>query len=84
MLTRSMTTPGTVRSSAHGSRELGTRSNSSAVKFVVVPIWRESTSGEAPLTVTVSWTAATRSVTGKSTLPPTRTTTSERTMVVNP
>ena len=62
MLTRSSVTPGTVRSSAHGSREFGTRLSSSCVKLVAVPIALASMIGDSPVTVTVSCTVATPSV----------------------
>jgi hypothetical protein len=68
MLTRSITIPGTVRRSAHGSRELGMCASSSCVKLVAVPSLCVSTIGDSPLTVTDSWSDATFSENGKSTV----------------
>ena len=84
MLTRSSVTPGTVRSSAHGSREFGTRLSSSCVKLVAVPIAFASTIGDSPVTVTDSCTVATPSVSGSCTLWPTATTTPSRMTARNP
>ena len=67
MLTRSTVTPGTVRSSAHGSREFGTWLSSSCVKLVAVPMAVASTIGDAPVTSTDSCTVATPSVSGSAT-----------------
>ena len=44
-LTRSTSTPGTVRMSAHGSRELGICDSSSLVMVVAVPVRLVSTTG---------------------------------------
>ena len=84
MLTRSTITPGTVRSSAHGSRDVGISLSSSVVKFVPVPVVFGSTIGDSPMTVTVSARAATFNWSGKSTVPPTTTMTFSRTSVPNP
>ena len=69
-LTRSICTPGTVRMNAHGSREFGSFSSSSAVTVVPVPIFLVSITGVAASTVTVSETLATLAVTATSTLTP--------------
>src|SRR5687768_6239209 len=84
MLTRSTVTPGTVRRSAHGSREVGMRDNSSCVKLVAVPICRASMIGDSPVTVTVSCTAATPMRIGRSTFWPMRTSTCSRAIVWKP
>lgn len=76
--------PRTVCKSAHGSREVGMLTSSACVKLVAAPVDRVSTTGEGATTVTVSWTLATRIVTGRSTLDPTVTNTSSRTTVVKP
>jgi hypothetical protein len=54
MLTRSTRAPGTVRISAHGSRDVGIFSSSVFVKLVDVPIALVSTIGDSPVTVMVS------------------------------
>ncbi len=59
MFTRSTSTPGTPRISANGSLDVGIFVSSSDVKFVAVPVALVSTTGDAPLTVTVSATVAT-------------------------
>ena len=69
--TRSVTTPGTVRSSAHGSRDVGIASRSMAVIVAAVPMSRASMSGDAAVTVTSCSTPASCSATGTSTLAPT-------------
>ena len=84
MLTRSTSTPGTVRISANGSRDVGIFVSSSEVKLVAVPVALVSTIGDSPLTVMVSATVAIFSVTGSSTLLPTATTTFSRTTVAKP
>src|SRR5262245_61396437 len=84
MLTRSTITPGTVRSSAQGSRDVGMRLSSLAVKLVDVPVALGSTIGDSPVTVTVSVTVPTFSCTDRSTVPPTTTTTFSWTNVWNP
>ena len=84
MFTRSTVTPGTVRSSAHGSREVGIISSSFALKLVAVPMAFVSTMGDWPDTVIVSATEATRMVIGRSTVWPTASTTSSWITVVNP
>src|SRR5204863_9484135 len=84
MLTRSTITPGTVRSSAHGSRDVGITLSSSDVKLVAVPVVLVSTIGDSPVTVTVSATAATVKLIGNSTFLPTTTTRFSRTSVEKP
>ena len=84
MFTRSTSTPGTVRRSAHGSRDVGIISSSFWLKLVAVPIALVSTIGDSPDTVTVSWTDATLMVIGRSTLWPTATTMPSRMKVVKP
>ncbi len=84
MFTRSTVTPGTVRRSAHGSREVGIISSSLWLKLVAVPMAFVSTMGDSPETVIVSATDATRSVIGRSTVWPTATTMWSRMSVVNP
>ena len=56
MLTRSTITPGTVRSTAQGSRELGTWCSSSVLSVVPVPVFLVSMTGVSAVTVTVSST----------------------------
>jgi len=84
MLTRSTSTPGTLRISANGSREVGIFCSSSAVKLVDVPVALVSTIGDCPLTVTVSASVATFIATGRSLVEPTDTTTSSWTLVAKP
>jgi hypothetical protein len=84
MFTRSTMTPGTVRRSAHGSRDVGMLSSSACVKFVDVPIDLESTMGDSPLTVMVSWTVATFIVKVRSRFDPTDTVRFSRTTRENP
>ena len=81
---RSTTTPGTVRSRAHGSRELGIRASSSCVKFVEVPTFLVSMIGDAPLTVTDYSIVATFIVNGRFTDCPTVTAMSLRTILPKP
>jgi hypothetical protein len=71
MFTRSTSTPGTVRSSAQGSRDVGIFSSSICVKLVAVPIAFVSTIGDSPLTVIISCTVATFSGISTSTFDPT-------------
>ena len=84
MFTRSTMTPGTVRSSAHGSRDVGILSSSACVKFVDVPMAFESTIGDSPLTVMVSWTLATFMAKVRSRFEPTDTTSCSRTTLLKP
>jgi hypothetical protein len=85
MLTRSTSTPGTLRISANGSREVGTFCSSFDVKLVAVPVALLSTMGDSPVTVTVSSTAATfMAIGGTSTFAPTRTSICSRIAVANP
>src|SRR5712691_4124937 len=84
MLTRSTSTPGTERINANGSRDVGIFVSSSVVKLVDVPFAFVSTTGDAPLTVIVSATAATHRTIGNSTDLPISTMTRSRTRVVNP
>jgi hypothetical protein len=84
MFTRSTITPGTVRRSAHGSRDVGTFSSSDCVKLVAVPVAFASTIGDSPLTVIVSCTVATFMRIGMSTFDPTTTTIPSRTIVLKP
>ena len=49
-----MTTPGTRPAITHGLRPVGMASNRSLVMLVCVTVVDTSTTGEAPLTVTVS------------------------------
>ena len=58
-LTRSTTMPGTVFSTAHGSRPCGTCCSSSRLMVVEVPTRLVSTTGVSAVTVTVSSTVAT-------------------------
>ena len=58
--------------------------SSSDVKLVDVPVALVSMTGESPLTVIVSATAAIFNASGSSTLRPTATMTFSRTMVVKP
>ena len=84
MFTRSTSTPGTERISANGSRDVGIFVSSSEVKLVAVPVAFVSMTGDSPLTVIVSATAAILSVIGSSTFLPTATTMPSRTSVVKP
>jgi hypothetical protein len=59
MFTRSMITPGTVRSMAQGSRAFGMSAISSFVIVVAVPTFFVSTIGASAVMVTVSSTEAT-------------------------
>ena len=81
--TRSTSTPGIVRMSAQGSRELGTFASSSLLIVVPVPVFLVSTAGVSDCTVIVSSTDATLSVNGRFTLVPAATVTSRLT-VENP
>jgi hypothetical protein len=83
-LTRSTSTPGTVRISENGSREVGIFESSSAVKFVAVPVCLASTIGEGALTVIVSVTALICIATGTLTVLPRSSTTFSRTSVAKP
>jgi hypothetical protein len=84
MLMRSTTTPGTVRSSAQGSRELGIFASSSCVKLVEVPTFLVSMIGDAAVTVTASSSVATFIVKGRLTDWPTVTAMSLRTTLPKP
>ena len=59
MLTRSTITPGTARSTPHGSRAFGIADSSSLVMVVAVPRFLLSTSGVSAWTSTVSATPET-------------------------
>lgn len=84
LFTRSTSTPGTLRISANGSREVGILVSSSVVKLVAVPVTLVSTNGLSPVTVMVSATAARRSCTGMSASRPTATTTPSRLTLAKP
>ena len=84
MLTRSTITPGTVRSSAHGSREVGTLASSACVKFVAVPVDLGSTIGDSAVTLTLCSTEASLSEKGTSEFTPTRTSIRSRTVLAKP
>jgi hypothetical protein len=84
MLTRSTSTPGTLRISANGSRDVGIFVSSSVVKLVAVPVTLVSTIGESPVTTIVSATVASFSVTEMSASRPTATITPSRLMPPNP
>ena len=75
MLTRSTSTPGTLRISANGSRDVGIFVSSSVVKFVAVPVTLVSTIGDSPVTTIDSATVASFNVTEISASRPTATTT---------
>lgn len=79
-----MTTPGTVRRSAQGSRAVGMAASSLCVKLVAVPVAFASTSGVSPLTVTVSATDASCMVIGSSTLCPSFSAIRSRTKTAKP
>jgi len=76
MFTRSSSTPGTVRSAANGSRDVGIVVSSSIENVVEVPVSVGSTMGAAAETVTDSATGAMRSSSAATTVLPTATTTS--------
>ena len=84
MFTRSRITPGTVRSSAQGSREFGIFDSSSWSNTVEVPVRLVSMTGDSAVTVIVSSTDATFRPTEMSTFVPVATTTFSRLMVENP
>ena len=73
MLTRSTSTPGTLRISANGSRDVGIFVSSSVVKLVAVPVTLVSTIGDSPVTVIDSATVASFSDTEMSASRPTAT-----------
>ena len=76
MFTRSMITPGTVRSMAQGSRAFGIWAISSLVMVVDVPTFLVSTMGASAVMVTVSSTVATFMRKSRLTLAPVFTVTS--------
>jgi hypothetical protein len=80
MLTRSTSTPGTVLSTAQGSRPCGTCVNSSLVSVVEVPIFLVSTTGVSSVTFTVSAMPASFSPKLRFTLAPVFTITSRVTV----
>src|SRR5213593_1616547 len=82
-LTRSTMTPGTVLSAAHGSFDCGVPSSSAVVSVVDVPDFLTSTTGDAPVTTTVSASPPTANVNGIWTFTPVLTMTS-RACFVNP
>ena len=83
MLTRSTSTPGTLRIIENGSREVGIFDSSSAVKFVAVPVTGVD-DRRRPLTVIDPVTVATLIITGRSMVAPTATITFSRTVVLKP
>ena len=84
VITLSVNTPGVCCRIPHGSRELGIVFNSSCVKFVPARSLCVSSSGTSELTVTAADTPDTLIGIVSSVLPATRTSTLERSTVVNP
>ena len=84
MLTRSTSTPGTLRISANGSRDVGIFVSSSVVKLVAVPVTLVSTIGDSPVTVIDSATVASFNVTEMLASRPTATITPSCLMLAKP